>query len=298
MARPIKPGLLYFSLDVDIFDDDKMFELSNEFGPLGEVIYLRLLCLIYKNGYYYRFETLDKLAALIIRSIGNKWTRDKETVKKIIPFLAEINLLSSELMQKNVLTSKSIQKRYLKACERKQSTINEYMLIDNVDDFVSVSKTGINAPETRVIVTETPINVCSNPIKERKENINENEIKLNESKREENGKIRFAEFVTLTQKEYEELKQDYGEEDTSELIRLLNDYKGAKGTKYNNDYCAIKRWVCDKLIEEKAKKTKQINPGFVKKPPRYESKVDFDAEKALELSWNIIEQTLQENKME
>lgn len=73
MARPIKPGLEYFSLDVDIFEDDKIFDLQNEYGPLGEVIYLRLLCLIYKNGYYYRFDSLDKLAGLLIKSIGNRW---------------------------------------------------------------------------------------------------------------------------------------------------------------------------------------------------------------------------------
>lgn len=75
MARPIKPGLEYFSLDVDIFEDDKIFDLQNEYGPLGEVIYLRLLCLIYKNGYYYRFDSLDKLAGLLIKSIGNRWAR-------------------------------------------------------------------------------------------------------------------------------------------------------------------------------------------------------------------------------
>ena len=73
MARPIKPGLEYFSLDVDIFEDGKIFDLQNEYGPLGEVIYLRLLCLIYKNGYYYRFDSLDKLAGLLIKSIGNRW---------------------------------------------------------------------------------------------------------------------------------------------------------------------------------------------------------------------------------
>jgi hypothetical protein len=293
LARPIKPGLLYFSLDVDIFDDDKMFELSNEFGPLGEVIFLRLLCLIYKNGYYYRFETLDKLAALLIRSIGNKWTRDKETVKQVIPFLAKTNLLSSELMQENVLTSRSIQRRYLKATERKQSIINEYSLIDNVDGFVSVSKTNINVTETPINVTETSVNVYDNPTKESKVNKN----KLNENKGEINSKIRFAEFVTLTQNEYDDLKREYSEEDTAELIRLLNDYKSAKGTTYNNDYCAIKRWVCDKLNDDKVKKAKLNNTMVKKRPPRYECKCDFDADNIKELSWNIVENTLKERKV-
>jgi hypothetical protein len=306
LARPIKPGLLYFSLDVDIFDDDKFFELSNEYGPLGEVIYLRLLCLIYKNGYYYRFETLDKLSALLIRSIGNKWARDKETVKKIIPFLAEINLLSPELMRENVLTSKSIQRRYQKACERKQSTINEYSLIENTDGLAAIPKNKSNlaenkvsAAKTGVNAAETPVIEYGNPTKEIKEKENIlKDIKEKNGTGSENGnsnsadvKLRLAEYVTLTQKELDALMQEFGEEDTAELIRLLNDFKSAKGAVYKNDYCAIKRWVCDKLAEEKEKKTRISKPG---RKPRYESKAELDAEKAKELSWDIIEQTLKE----
>lgn len=66
MGRNSKKGLLYFPVDVDIFEDDKLFDVQNEYGPLGEVIYLRLLCLIYKNGYYYRYDSIDKLAKMLI----------------------------------------------------------------------------------------------------------------------------------------------------------------------------------------------------------------------------------------
>ena len=125
MGRNSKKGLLYFPVDVDIFEDDKLFDIQNKYGPLGEVIYLRLLCLIYKNGYYYRYDSIDKLANMLIRSIGNKWTRDKQVVVQVIPFLAKINLFSSELMQENVLTSASIQRQYLKCVERRQP-LNEY----------------------------------------------------------------------------------------------------------------------------------------------------------------------------
>lgn len=125
MGRDRKAGLLYFPVDVDIFEDDKLFDIQNEYGPLGEVIYLRLLCLIYKNGYYYRYDSIDKLAKMLIRSIGNKWTRDKQVVVQVIPFLAKINLFSAELMQENVLTSASIQRQYLKCVERRQP-LNEY----------------------------------------------------------------------------------------------------------------------------------------------------------------------------
>lgn len=171
MSRPLKKGLTYFPLDVDIFDDDKLFDVQNEFGPIGEVIYLRLLCLIYKNGYYYEFESLDKLAAMLMKSIGTRWARDKQTVVQVIPFLAECNLLSSELMQKNVLTSASIQRRYLKATERRQSLNNlKYILIDeDGNDLLNAHKTRINVDNNAVNVCNNSINVCSNAPKESKE---------------------------------------------------------------------------------------------------------------------------------
>ena len=68
MARPLEPGLSYFPLDTGLFDDDKLFDIQNEFGPLGEVVYLRSLCLIYKNGYYFEFSSMDKLCAMLCSS--------------------------------------------------------------------------------------------------------------------------------------------------------------------------------------------------------------------------------------
>ena len=37
-GRPLKEGLNYFSFDVDFFDDEKLFDLQDQYGPLGEVI--------------------------------------------------------------------------------------------------------------------------------------------------------------------------------------------------------------------------------------------------------------------
>jgi len=157
--RPRKEGMDYFPVDVDLFEDDKLFDVQNEFGPLGEVIYIRLLCLIYKNGYYYKFESLDKLSAMLIKSIGNRWIRDRQTVKEVIPFLAKCNLFSPELMRENVLTSQSIQRRYQKATERRQSTNSkEYWLLEETSIPL------INAPENPVNVDNNLVNVCNNSV--------------------------------------------------------------------------------------------------------------------------------------
>ena len=52
MARPTKEGLDYFPLDVDVFEDEKIEAIAGEFGLKGEIAVIKLLCAIYKKGYF------------------------------------------------------------------------------------------------------------------------------------------------------------------------------------------------------------------------------------------------------
>lgn len=232
MARPIKPGLEYFSLDVDIFEDDKIFDLQNEYGPLGEVIYLRLLCLIYKNGYYYRFDSLDKLAGLLIKSIGNRWARDKKAVKDVILYCAKCNLFSSELMQNNVITSRSIQLRYLKAKERNLPKIEEYSLLEKSAQggLKSASETPVIATETPVNATETPVNVCNNPTKESKEN-------------KSKGKESRTAAPPSPSPTREQLVRKYGERAVSQYEQKYQSWQQRKGISGGISYARIAEWL-------------------------------------------------------
>lgn len=83
----------------------------------------------------------------------------------------------------------------------------------------------------------------------------------------------FGENVFLTKDQHDLLISDYGEEDTREMIDLLCRYKAETGKEYESDYHAIKKWVVDKLAEEREK---QSNPyyvldlrDFMERPPRY-----------------------------
>ena len=84
MGRPRKTGLDYFPLDVDFFDDEKITAISGEFGIKGEITVIRLLCAIYRNGYYIKWGDLLKfklakscpgLSAELIESIVNRLIR-------------------------------------------------------------------------------------------------------------------------------------------------------------------------------------------------------------------------------
>lgn len=248
MARPIKPGLEYFSLDVDIFEDDKIFDLQNEYGPLGEVIYLRLLCLIYKNGYYYRFDSLDKLAGLLIKSIGNRWARDKKAVKDVILYCAKCNLFSSELMQNNVITSRSIQLRYLKAKERNLPKIDEYSLLEKSAQggLKSAPETPVSVAETPVIATETPVNVCNNPTKESKE-------------KKSKGKESRMAAPPAPSPTREHLARKYGERAVSQYELKYQSWQQRKGISGEISYARIAEWLAADGVPENTSSINQAD---------------------------------------
>ena len=97
---------------VPVYDDEKLYELNEEYGPLGEAVYIRIINMIYKNGYYLKFNSLDNLSALLAKSIGSKWVR-KNKVKEIILFLPQCQLLDQCLLTENVLTSERVQRGWL-----------------------------------------------------------------------------------------------------------------------------------------------------------------------------------------
>lgn len=91
----------------------------------------------------------------------------------------------------------------------------------------------------------------------------ENDSRLKERKRRERkgreghsgivpDKLQFAEYVLLTEKEHQKLIDEYGENVTAKLIDKLNNHKGASGQKYKSDYHAIRKWVVDAVVKDKA----------------------------------------------
>lgn len=94
-------------------------------------------------------------------------------------------------------------------------------------------------------------------------NINENIIinKNNRKKdckgKKEEEKIHFAEFVSMTNAEYEKLISTYGNEFADQCIEILDNYKGASGKKYKSDYRAILSWVIDKVNQENKHKNNE-----------------------------------------
>ena len=68
--------------------------------------------------------------------------------------------------------------------------------------------------------------------------VKESKVKLSK----EEVKKKYIDFVFLTQEEYNKLTAQFGTSGTVERITALNDYIGAKGTKYKSHYHTILMW--------------------------------------------------------
>ena len=86
--------------------------------------------------------------------------------------------------------------------------------------------------------TETNVNVNDNVNENENDNVNEN------------NKSHFAEFVSMTNAEYEKLVSTYGKDFADQCVTELDNYKGSKGKTYKSDYRAILSWVVDKIKEK------------------------------------------------
>ena len=146
MARPQKTGLEYFPLDVDILSDVKVMKLIRRYGNgTAFSIFVALLCRIYKEGYYIKYEEDDTVFHLsVVLNEG-----DEQMIEKVIQACLDIGLFDKDIFeQHHVLTSAAIQKRYLtiQQTSRRVGKITLYKC-DSVN--ISEEKTADNEEEKK-----------------------------------------------------------------------------------------------------------------------------------------------------
>ena len=90
--------------------------------------------------------------------------------------------------------------------------------------------------------------------KDRLNNINKSKPK----QKKIDSKTHFAEFVTMTNAEYEKLVSTYSKEFADQCVNVLDNYKGSSGKNYKSDYRAILNWVVDRVKEDKYKQRKVV----------------------------------------
>lgn len=167
-GRLTKQGLDYFAFDIDFFNDEKIEFVSARFGIKGEIIAIRLLCKIYRNGYYTCWN--EDESTLLAKRAGDGFS--PSLVSEIVNELVKRGFFEQTLLNRfGILTSAGIQRRYVTATrERKGIEINgNYWLLELPKNASSSINKPINSISPAINSINRPINSQSK-VKESKRN--------------------------------------------------------------------------------------------------------------------------------
>lgn len=110
----IKTGLDYYRLDTDRYQDRRIKRLKKDFGCNGIAVYDYLLCEIYRDKGC--FLVWDESTAF---DVAEYFGLKENTVKEIVNYCAAVGLFDKALLCcESILSSHSIQHRYLEMCNR------------------------------------------------------------------------------------------------------------------------------------------------------------------------------------
>ena len=149
MGRNRKMGLDYFPFDIDTFQDIKIRKLIKYQGGKAITIYALLLCFIYKDGYYMRWD--KELPFIISEQTGFEEAYISEVIKSCLT----LGLFSKELFDtEQVLTSKGIQSRYRDICKqiKRKCDFSEYSLISSEEKPINSVKSTQKKKERKEII--------------------------------------------------------------------------------------------------------------------------------------------------
>lgn len=157
MARPIKPGLDYFPFDVDFFNDEKIFAIAGEFGLKGEITTIKLLCAVYRNGYY--IEWSEMLKFKLLKELPGV---SADLLEQILQRLLKWGFFDKHLFESaSILTSRGIQRRYqaISTKMHRKNVISEYCLIDKPEP----KPTSSPRPQKKIISPPLPFEEPAEP---------------------------------------------------------------------------------------------------------------------------------------
>lgn len=153
MARPIKTGLDYFSLDVDFYENMKTRKIMRACGPSSGSILTCLLCTIYRNKGYYILWDED-----LPFEIADKVGVSEGAVSEVITKALQVDFFDQERYEQfRILTSAEIQNRYKAGTVKRQDVkIEDEFIVSESKKPVSVSDNPVNGTgNTQSKVKET-----------------------------------------------------------------------------------------------------------------------------------------------
>lgn len=280
MARPFKSGLEYFPLDVRTFHDEKLRDLNYSAGPMAEYVYIRILMLIYEQGYYLKVN-LDTLAKLLHRELGPQWIK-LERISMLIHACLESSLFDKTLAGQGVITSIAVQKQFLISTKRRQNVdTSKYWLLndaamDEIEVFLGTSKKSTLKPKKIVNVDNNEVNVRIGTQKENKKK-KESDKEDIEDKRAfaiikthyitksiiKNGYIDIYDLEIPKYNDlYETAVRTYGFEITRTVVNYIISHSKKTSTQINHKFYFMKDSLYKNLEMISKKESRGINEPF------------------------------------
>ena len=187
-------GINYFPMGVNFMEENAMEVIEAKYGIKGSAIVLKLLCKIYKQGYYIRW---DEEQCLIFANKAGREVQAEE-VQGIIEILFIKGILNRNSYRENgILTSENIQKVWLEATKRRKRELSElpYLIVkpekeNGKPDTPSITQE-IQQPEL-FKGEKTPVNpknVVHHVAVDAKNACNSGQSKVKESKAKENKEL-------------------------------------------------------------------------------------------------------------
>ena len=161
MARISKPGLDYFPLDVNFFQDRKVRRISNRHHAAGIAALTSLLCLIYKEKGFYVAWNQDTLF-----DISLEVCCEEEEMQAIIDDCLSVGLFDTYIYKEyGILTSQAIQEQYHKIItdsrRKYKLPLERFWLIkegeDGTENNSAEIRNNINSKGTEVYEAESHI---------------------------------------------------------------------------------------------------------------------------------------------
>jgi hypothetical protein len=250
VGRPNKIGIDYFPFDVDFFNDEKIEAISGEFGTKGEIVAIRLLCAIYRQGYFIVWN--DQLRMKLLRQLPGAGCN---LLDSIVARLTQWGFFDKTLFEaEGVLTSTGIQSRYFSITKRREKD-SEYpfLLVSVCNNEVSAYKN----PSTSIV------SACKNPqskVKNNNPQDNSNELSPppggKSSKKAEKPERKKPVYTTLNGKARELFEEVY-------LQKFDSAYYWSKKDAGNMDL------LVKKIIFQRTSKGKTTEDGEVLYALRY-----------------------------
>ena len=96
-------------------------------------------------------------------------------------------------------------------------------------------------------------------------------------------KTPYAEFVSMTEKEYISLVDKFGKTKADECIAILNNYKGSTGKKYKSDYMTMFSWVEKRYEQENELKQTSLTaqPHYINSTKKFLAERQSDPDNPL-----------------